>query len=310
MRSIAGHEDVARHRGVLVAFASAFAYGLTTPVTAVLARRLGTWQLAAALYLGAAVLLVRRSGPIVAGERRWLAASALVGGVVAPGLLVVGLRLADAATASLALASQTVFTAAIAWVVAREHVSRRTAAGMAALALAGLVLAWRGSPHGAGGTLLILGAALAWAIDDNLARRLERSDTLAVAGWKGLAAGVTSLLLAFLLGEGLPGPAFAAGLAVGAIGYGLSVAWFVSAQRDLGTARTAAYFGTAPVIGALAALAAGARPNPPAFAAALVLTAVGVWLHLGEQHDHEHRHGDLVHAHPHTPDREHRHAHP
>jgi drug/metabolite transporter (DMT)-like permease len=155
----------------------------------------------------------------------------------------------------------------------------------------------------------VIGAALAWAIDDNLARRLERSNALAIAGWKGLVAGTTSVLLAALLGEGLPGPAFLVGLAAGALGYGLSVAWFVAAQRDLGTARTAAYFGTAPLIGALAAIAAGARPNPLAFTIALGLTVAGVALHLGERHDHEHRHGDLVHAHPHAPDREHRHAH-
>jgi drug/metabolite transporter (DMT)-like permease len=299
-------------RGALVAFSSAVLYGLTTPFTALLALRLGTFALAAALYLGAGVLALVRRGTIARGEWPWLLASALTGGVAAPALLVAGLRHTDPATASLLLATQAVATALIAWFVVREHASRRTVAGMIAIAAGGAILAWHGSPTGSAGALLVLGAALAWAIDDNLARRLAASDALTIAGVKGLIGGCVSLVVV-AAGGGLAQldvRAFAAALLVGLIGYGVSVALFVAAQRDLGTARTAAYFGAAPLIGAAAAVAFGARPDGPAFAVAAVLTTAGIALHATERHVHGHRHEPLVHEHDHEHDEHHRHAHP
>jgi drug/metabolite transporter (DMT)-like permease len=266
--------------------------------------------LAAGLYLGAALLLAVRRGPIVANERGALAVSALIGGVAGPVLLIAGLRTVDAATASLLLALQPVFTAAIAWAGVGEHASRRTVAGFAAIAAGGALLAWHGSLHASAGALLVAGAALAWAIDDNVARRLGGSDALAVAGMKGLGAGMVSALLALVLHEPLPVPAaFAGALAIGLVGYGISVAWFVAAQRDLGTARTAAYFGAAPLIGAAAALAFGTRPDPPTFAIAGALVAAGIGLHATERHIHAHRHDRLAHEHEHEHDAHHRHAH-
>jgi drug/metabolite transporter (DMT)-like permease len=298
-------------RGAVLALGSAALYGLTTPFTALLTLRLGTFALSAALYLGAGGLALVRRGRIARAEWPWLLASAAVGGVAGPVLLVAGLRHTDAATASLLLATQTIFTAVIAWFVVREHASRRTVAGMVAIAAAGVILAWRGSPDGSLGALLVLGAAIAWAIDDNLARRLAVSDARTIAGAKGLIAGCASLALAFATGGAarLDPAAFAAALAVGLVGYGISVALFVAAQRDLGTARTAAYFGAAPLIGAAAALAVGARPNTIAFAAAAALTAIGIALHATERHVHGHRHDPLEHEHVHVHDAHHRHAH-
>jgi drug/metabolite transporter (DMT)-like permease len=292
------------------ALGSALLYGLTTPFTALLTARLGTFSLAAALYLGAAALLLVRHRRIARDEWPPLVASALVGGVAGPVLLVAGLRATDAATASLLLASQAIVAAAIAWFVVREHASRRTVAGMIAIAAASTLLAWRGSPSGSLGALLVLGAAIAWAIDDNLARRLATSDSLTLAGVKGLLAGSVSLAIAAFAGEGRPDlSAFGAALVVGLLGYGVSVAWFVAAQRELGTARTAAYFGAAPLIGAAAALTFGARPNPAAFGVAAALTAFGIWLHATERHAHGHRHDPLEHDHDHEHDAHHRHAH-
>ena len=298
-------------RGALLALASAVLYGLTTPFTALLTVRLGTFALAAGLYLGAGLLALARRGRIVRAEWPWLAGSALVGGVAAPVMLVAGLRLTDAATASLLLASQAAFTALIAWFVVREHASRRTVAGMIAIAAASVILAWHGSAIPSAGALLIVGAAVAWAIDDNLGRRLGTSDALTIAGVKGLIAGAVSL--AFLAAAGglasIDPRAFGAALVVGLIGYGVSVALFVAAQRDLGTARTAAYFGAAPLIGALAALAFGARPEPFVFAFAALLTTIGIVLHATERHAHGHHHDPLLHEHDHEHDEHHRHAH-
>jgi multidrug transporter EmrE-like cation transporter len=101
----------------------------------------------------------------------------------------------------------------------------------------------------------------------------------------------------------------AAALVLGFLGYGVSLVLFVRALRELGTARTGAYFSVAPFAGALLALAVlGERPGPW-FWPAVGLMVVGVWLHLTEQHSHLHTHDALRHSHRHVHDEHHRHAH-
>jgi hypothetical protein len=96
---------------------------------------------------------------------------------------------------------------------------------------------------------------------------------------------------------------------VGFFGYGVSLVLFVLALRDLGAARTSAYFSTAPFIGAMIALALLGEPFTVQLLAAGVLMAIGVWLHLSEKHEHEHVHEPMTHEHPHVHDEHHRHEH-
>lgn len=96
---------------------------------------------------------------------------------------------------------------------------------------------------------------------------------------------------------------------VGFVGYGISVALFVVALRDLGTARTGAHFSTAPFIGSAVAVIVFREPVTAQFIVAGVLMAIGVWLHLTEHHQHEHVHDALVHTHSHAHDIHHQHAH-
>jgi hypothetical protein len=103
-------------------------------------------------------------------------------------------------------------------------------------------------------------------------------------------------------------PTVLATMSVGLLGYGASLVLFVLALRGLGTARTGAYFSTAPFIGAALALLMGESASDY-FWPAGALMAVGVWLHLTETHDHEHTHEPLEHQHPHTHDEHHQHAH-
>jgi hypothetical protein len=131
-----------------------------------------------------------------------------------------------------------------------------------------------------------------------------------IAALKGLIAGATNLMLALALGAHLPAPgAFAAAGLVGLVGYGVSLVLFIMALRDLGTARTSAYFSIAPFFGAvLALLALGERPEP-AFWSAAALMGLGVWLHVSERHEHDHVHEALAHTHEHVHDAHHRHSH-
>jgi drug/metabolite transporter (DMT)-like permease len=160
------------------------------------------------------------------------------------------------------------------------------------------------------GALAVAGACLCWAVDNNLTRRVSTLEPVFIAATKGLVAGITNVALALALGAALPSPRLiASAMSIGLVGYGLSLVLFVLGLRGLGSARTGAYFSTAPFIGAAIAISAFHEPASMAFWLAALLMAAGVWLHLTERHEHEHRHDLLVHAHSHRHDSHHEHTH-
>jgi drug/metabolite transporter (DMT)-like permease len=207
---------------------------------------------------------------------------------------------------------EAVATAAIAWIVFRENVDKRVGAGFAFILLGGVLLSLPQDGRFAlsDGALLIAAACLCWGIDNNLTRKISGSDPSQIAMWKGLAAGAVNTGLALATGAKLP--AMSIILAVAAIGflsYGISLVLFVRALRHLGTARTGAYFSTAPFAGTALAFAIGQGRLDWAFCAAGILMLIGVWLHVTEQHEHRHVHEPLEHEHLHYHDEHHQHEH-
>ena len=304
------------------ALAAAALFGASTPLVKLLVGELSTLLLAGLLYLGsglglAAIRLLRDRGwkpsGLAIGEWRWLAGAIVFGGLLGPVLLVVGLTHTDAGAASLMLNLEAVFTAVLAWVVFKENADRRIVLGMLLIVAGGAVLAWPatgGATPDWIGPLAIAAACLCWAIDNNLTRRVSGSDALFIAGAKGWTAGVVNTALALLLGASLPAWSLVgASMALGLVGYGLSLVLFVKALRDLGTARTGAYFSTAPFIGAGLAIVLLGEATPAPFWLAASLMGLGVWLHLTERHAHLHTHELLEHTHPHTHDAHHQHEH-
>jgi drug/metabolite transporter (DMT)-like permease len=170
--------------------------------------------------------------------------------------------------------------------------------------VAGAVLiGWPGALEWGGWrpSLLVLGACLAWGIDNNLTRKVSLSDASWIAMVKGLAAGAANLVLALALGASWPALSVVVGAAVvGFASYGASLTLFVIALRGLGTARTGAYFSVAPFFGAIVAVAWLGEPVTAPLVAAGVLMAVGVALHLAERHEHEHAHEATTHTHEHV----------
>jgi len=161
-----------------------------------------------------------------------------------------------------------------------------------------------------GPALGVLGACLAWGIDNNLTRRVSLSDATFIAMTKGLAAGAVNVTLAFLLGSSLPAIGVLGGsLLLGFVSYGVSLTLFVVGLRHLGTARTGAYFSVAPFVGAAIGLLALGEPLTLQFAIAAMLMAVGVWLHVTERHEHFHVHEAIEHTHEHEHDEHHQHQH-
>jgi drug/metabolite transporter (DMT)-like permease len=161
-----------------------------------------------------------------------------------------------------------------------------------------------------GGALFLVAACVAWALDNNLTHAASSADALLVAGTKGLVAGAANLGLATAMHQPLPPSSTAVALLlVGFVGYGLSLALFVAALRHLGAARTGAYFGVAPFVGVVVAVAVLGEPLAPQLVFAGVLMAIGLWLHVSERHEHEHTHEEQEHEHAHEHDEHHPHAH-
>jgi drug/metabolite transporter (DMT)-like permease len=277
--------------------------------------------LAGLLYgaAGAGLLVLGRVGVSLPGEvgpsredLPWLAGAALAGGVIAPVLLLLGLRLGSAAVASLLLSLEGVLTGLLAWWIFGESLGPRLAAGMVAIAAGALVLAWApgGNLAPTWGAAAVAGACLAWAVDNNLTRHVSASDPLRVAGVKGIAAGAVNLALAAASGVAWPGPGVAlAAAVVGILGYGVSLALFVFSLRHLGAARTVGYFSTAPFLGAALSLPLAGERLTWTLLLGAGLTGLGVWLHLTEDHQHQHAHEVLAHRHAHTHDGHHDHGH-
>ena len=319
---MAGMREWARP-GVLPALGAALLFGAGTPLAKSLLQGTDPWVLAGLLYLGSGLglgvwRLLRRAPSVrlARGEGLWFAAAVGFGGVLGPVLLMLGLRGMPASGAALLLNAESVFTALLAWFVFRENFDRRIALGMLAIVAGAVLLSGTGagaaahwSPRDLAPAALVLGACLAWGIDNNLTRKVSLADATWVASVKGLAAGSVNLALALGTGAALPGlPMAAAAMAVGLLAYGVSLSLFVVALRHLGSARTGAYFSVAPFFGALLALLMGDAWSLP-LAGAAVLMGVGVWLHLSERHEHAHTHEALEHEHEHVHDEHHQHEH-
>ena len=311
-----------RWPGVPIALASALLFGISTPLAKILLGDVQPVVLAGLLYLGSGVglWLLRRVGALrrAANEpglqRRDLPVLALVvvlGGMVGPLLLMSGLATTPASTASLLLNLEGVLTLGIAWVIFHENVDLRIGAGAIAILGAAALLSWSpGHRAVSWRSLAIVGACLAWAIDNNVTRKLSGGDPVQLAMIKGLAAGSLNAVLATAVRAQWPsfGLALAAGV-VGLIGYGVSLACFILALRHLGTARTGAYFSVAPFVGATVAVVALGDPVTARFVIAAALMAVGLYLHLTERHAHEHQHEPMAHEHRHVHDAHHQHTH-
>lgn len=302
--------------GIGAALAAALLFGASTPLAKLLLGDASPWLLAGLLYLGSglglALTLLPRKGlqKFAAGEALALAGAIAAGGIAGPLLLLWGLVRMPASAAALLLNAEAVFTALIAWFVFRENFDRRIALGMLLIVAGAAVLSGFSPATSFMPALAVLAACLAWGIDNNLTRKVSLADARQVAMLKGLVAGTTNTALALAAGASLPRlPALGGALLVGWLGYGVSLALFVVALRELGAARTGAYFSTAPFAGALFAVLLLGEPLSASLALAGALMAAGVWLHVSERHEHEHTHEPMEHSHEHVHDEHHQHAH-
>ena len=222
------------HKGIIYALLAAALFGASTPFSKILVGQIAPVTLAGLLYLGSGLglLIWFTLRAMVAGSKPatsarltlpdlpWLGGAILAGGIAGPVLLMIGLILTPASSASLLLNMEGVLTALLAWFVFKENFDRRIFFGMVLIVAAGILLSWDqrpafGVPWGA---LAIVAACLCWAIDNNLTRKVSAGDAVQIAGIKGLVAGSVNLSIALALG--LPLPEASTALIAGVVGFG------------------------------------------------------------------------------------------
>jgi drug/metabolite transporter (DMT)-like permease len=306
--------------GFALALLAAASFGVTAPVVQHLGRGVGPFATAALLYVGAAmVALATRRRATEEAPLRWthaprLIAMALAGAMAAPAALAWGLQRASGLSASLALNFEAVFTAAIGWLLYREHVGRRVALALGLMTIGGILLVLGRAQEGPvqlAGLLAVTAATFAWGLDNALSNALASLDPAKVVLAKASLGALSSTLLGLAFLEPLPKPASAVGLlACGAAGFGLSLRLYLLAQRRVGAARTASLFALAPFVAAGVAILFGQPVGGWWTGVALIPMLLGLGLHLTERHAHSHRHRPLTHEHAHRhDDRHHDHIH-
>jgi drug/metabolite transporter (DMT)-like permease len=306
-------------RGGLLALLAATLFGLSTPLVQRFGQGLGAFSTAALLYAGAAfvALWMRQPVELEAKLQRSdlprLLAMAGFGAVIGPVALAWGLQRTSGTSASLMLTLEALFTVVLAWRLYGESMDKRVATAMLLLLAGGMALV---ADQGLAGNSQLLGllavliATAAWGLDNTLSRGVAERDPAQVVIVKSALGASASTVLALLFGEPMPSlNAALALLTVGAVGYGLSLRFYLLAQRAFGAARTGSVFAFAPFIGALGAFAFGDRSMGWIMLAAGVLMLAGVALHLMESHGHPHKHDVLEHEHAHSHDPKHADGH-
>lgn len=306
------HLNLPALRGGLLALLAAALFGVSTPLVQKLGLGLGPFTTAALLYVGAAVIgallrqKVDKEARVLRTDMPRLLAVALFGAVLGPVALAWGLQRTSGTGASLMLTLEALFTAVLAWRLYGETMDRRVRAGMLLLLAGGVLLILDQGLASGGqwlGLLSVLAATAAWGMDNTLSRALAERDPAQVVLTKAALGATATVVLALVAGEPPPSWGAALGLmAVGATGYGLSLRFYLLAQREFGAARTGSVFAFAPFIGAALAFALGDRSAGWGMALGGLLMLAGVALHLAETHDHEHEHEALEHEHAHRHD--------
>ena len=324
-----------KNLATMYAIVAAALYAINVPFSKMLLRSVEPTMMAAFLYLGAGLgmfaysLVSKATGKAVPTERLTpkelpYTIAMVVLDIIAPILLMFGIQSSNAANVSLINNFEIVATSLIAMFVFKEVISHKLWIAIALVTAASVILSFEGAGAFAFnvGSLFVFGACLCWGIENNCTRMISNKSPIEIVVIKGTFSGIGSLLVALMIGESIP-PAFwvVCVLLLGFIAYGLSIYFYVMAQKDLGAAKTSAYYSIAPFLGvAFGMLILGERPAIQFYVASVVMIVSTYFMikdtielqHTHEHthtHTHEHSHGDTVHTHEHTHTHTHTHVH-
>ena len=312
------------------AILAAALYAINIPLSKVLLRCVQPTMMAAFLYLGAGVglylygMLTKEQGEKLTKAELPYTIGMIVLDIAAPILLMLGLENTNSANASLLNNFEIVATSLIAFLVFREKLSKRLTVAIALVTAASIALSFEGegSFQFNTGSLLVLGAACCWGLENNCTRMLSSKSSVQITTIKGIFSGLGSLIVALVVGEQIPG-FFWIGVVMllGFVAYGLSINFYIKAQKDLGAAKTSAYYSIAPFLGVIfGVLLLRERPGIQFYIGLAIMIAATILMvkdtislqHTHEHshvHTHEHRHGDTVHTHEHEHIHSHTHIH-
>ena len=321
-------------KNIATAFAilAAALYAINVPFSKLLLAQVEPTMMAAFLYLGAGLGLFvyglltgerEKSEPLTKKELPYTIGM-IVLDIAAPILLMLGLERTNAANASLLNNFEIVATSMIAFFVFKEVLSKRLTIAIILVTLASIILGFegKGSFQFNTGSLFVLGASCCWGLENNCTRMLSSKSSVQITTIKGIFSGLGSLLIALIIGERIPSILWIVlVLLLGFVAYGLSINFYIKAQKDLGAAKTSAYYSIAPFLGVVfGMLILGERPALQFYFGLVIMIVATVLMikdtiglqHTHEHthiHTHEHRHGELVHTHEHEHIHSHTHIH-
>ena len=321
-----------KNRATFYAILAAALYAINIPLSKLLLVSVAPTMMAAFLYLGAGFGLLlwgaatgerEKGDPLTRAELPYTLGM-IVLDIAAPILLMWGLGKTNSANASLLNNFEIVVTSLIAFFVFREKLSCRLTVAIALVTAASITLSFEGagSFRFNTGSLLVLAAACCWGLENNCTRMLSNKSSVQITTIKGIFSGIGSLTVALCMGEKLPNllPMFGV-LMLGFVAYGLSINFYIMAQKNLGAAKTSAYYSVAPFLGVVFGVALlGEQPNLQFYLGLVTMIAATVLMvkdtitlqHTHEHvhvHAHEHAHGELHHTHEHTHIHIHTHTH-
>ncbi len=324
-----------KNLATIYAIVAAALYAINVPFSKILLSYTEPTMMAAFLYLGAGLglfiygIISKATGKAAQAERLTkkelpYTVAMVVLDIIAPILLMFGIQSSNAANVSLINNFEIVATSLIALFVFKEIISQKLWIAISLVTAASIILSFEGT--GAFefniGSLFVFGACLCWGIENNCTRMISNKSSVEIVVIKGIFSGLGSLLVALIIGERVPSVlCMICVLLLGFVAYGLSIYFYVMAQKDLGAAKTSAYYSIAPFLGvAFGMLILGERPAVQ-FYVGLVAMIISTYFMIKDNielqhthehshtHTHEHNHGDIVHTHEHTHTHTHIHIH-
>ena len=284
-------------KAVGYAIAAAVFYALNVPCSKLLLGKIGPTFMAAFLYLGAGIgvgamylahykhepsseRLEKKDMPYTVGM--------VLLDIIAPILLMIGVNIGSASNASLLGNFEIVATTIIALFIFKEKVTGKLRAAIGLITLSSIILSFggEGSFSFSLGSLFVIGATACWGLENNCTRSISEKSTYQIVTIKGFGSGTGSLIVALVIGEKFPELKYILpAIVLGFVAYGLSIFTYIRAQKDLGAAKTSAYYAIAPFIGALLSFVFLRESITAAYPVALTVMIIGTVFVISDTFD-------------------------
>ena len=207
--------------------------------------------------------------------------------IAAPIFLMIGLKMTSAANVSLLNNFEIVATTLIALLIFKEPIGRRLWGAILLIVISSIILSVEdiSSFSFSLGSVFVLLACTCWGLENNCTRKLSVKDPLQVVIIKGFGSGTGSLIIALISKERVNNISYIiAALILGFVAYGLSIFFYIYAQRDLGAAKTSAYYAVSPFIGVGLSLIIFREIPTASFLVALTIMLLGMYFASTQPH--------------------------